>query len=294
MKKLALLALVVLLIPGVAKAACTIDGDIFFHPSYGFPGGVEEIYAGQILTYDFALCVYTASDTLCIYGWSANDWEITGDIDDCWFDADWDGNGCYGFWAFSVECPCEAEICDYDTVHAILAYCDENVCDHDSACMADYMEQIFHVVEAPPALYVIQDTLTNIDEGQSTAYVPFAVCNGDPCASPKSYGYSIKSLGYIGTVVDTADTVDAVGGGDCNNVYAIMDASGDTACTYDTLVIIAWSVDTPYVYDTCVQVVHVIEPVPVPLFTAPVVTILVLAMILATAVFMKRRATSKA
>ena len=40
--------------------------------------------------------------------------------------------------------------------------------------------------------------------------------------------------------------------------------------------------------------IHVVEPVPVPLFSTPVVTILVLAMILAAAVIMKRTAINKA
>jgi hypothetical protein len=48
------------------------------------------------------------------------------------------------------------------------------------------------------------------------------------------------------------------------------------------------------VYDTCVQIIHIVEPEPVPLFTVPVVTILVLALILAAAVFMRRRAVSRA
>jgi hypothetical protein len=38
----------------------------------------------------------------------------------------------------------------------------------------------------------------------------------------------------------------------------------------------------------------VIEPIPVPLFTTPVVTVLVLAMILAAAVFLRRRAAGRA
>ena len=48
------------------------------------------------------------------------------------------------------------------------------------------------------------------------------------------------------------------------------------------------------IYDTCVQAIVVVEAVPVPLFTRPVVTIMVLAMILAAAVVMRRRATSVA
>jgi hypothetical protein len=46
--------------------------------------------------------------------------------------------------------------------------------------------------------------------------------------------------------------------------------------------------------DTCVQVIHVVEPSSVPLFTVPVVTILVLALILAVAIFMRRRAVNRA
>ena len=55
--------------------------------------------------------------------------------------------------------------------------------------------------------------------------------------------------------------------------------------------IIAWAGDT---YDTCVQLIHIVDPVPVPLFSAPVVTILVLAMLLTAAVLMRRRAANKA
>ncbi|MCU0639576.1 MAG: hypothetical protein MUF59_06885, partial [Candidatus Krumholzibacteria bacterium] len=94
--------------------------------------------------------------------------------------------------------------------------------------------------------------------------------------------------------LNTTGTVTGVLGGLCADVYGIVDAGDANVCDYDTLTIIAWDAATGTVYDTCVQVVHVVEPVPVPLFTTPVVTILVLAMILAAAVIMKRTAISKA
>ncbi|MDD3642125.1 MAG: hypothetical protein PHQ19_01475, partial [Candidatus Krumholzibacteria bacterium] len=79
-----------------------------------------------------------------------------------------------------------------------------------------------------------------------------------------------------------------VDGGACLDIYGIIDAGAANVCDYDELTIIAWDNATGTVYDTCVQLIHVVTPVPVPLLTAPVVTILVLAMILAAAVIIRR------
>ena len=150
------------------------------------------------------------------------------------------------------------------------------------------------VVESPPALLILQDELYFVEQGATAAYVPFSICNGDPCAPATDYGYSITSLGIIGAPLNITGSLTGILGGLCGDVYGIMDAGDALVCDYDTLTIIAWDAATGTVYDTCVQVVHVVEPVPVPLFTTPVVTILVLAMILAAAVIMKRTAISKA
>jgi hypothetical protein len=147
-----------------------------------------------------------------------------------------------------------------------------------------------HIVEAPPALAVLQDTLTLVERGQTQAYIPFQICNQDECAGTITHNYNIKSKGHIGTAINTSGSV-GIPGGECRDVYGVLNAGTTAICTYDTLTIIVW-VGTAY--DTCVQRVHVITPLAVPLFTAPVVTILVLALILAAAVFMRRRAVSRA
>jgi hypothetical protein len=84
-----------------------------------------------------------------------------------------------------------------------------------------------------------------------------------------------------------------VDGGACVDVYGIIDGGTANVCDYDELTIIVWDDATGTVYDTCVQLIHVVTPVPVPLFTAPIVTILVLVMILAAAVIMKRTLTAR-
>jgi hypothetical protein len=84
----------------------------------------------------------------------------------------------------------------------------------------------------------------------------------------------------------------SVSGGECKDIYGIVDAGTAITCTYDTLSIVVWSTTPPALYDTCVQVIHVVEPTSVPMFTPPVVAILVLALILIAAIFMRRRMRS--
>jgi hypothetical protein len=292
MKKLALLALVVMLLPGIANAQCTKDGyGELYGPPYNM-GGYSDIYAGQVLNFDIALCAGLPGDTFCLWMVSNQGWTVGGELDECFFIED----GCYGFWAASVECPCDAEICDWDTVYMYLGYCDEGVCRHDDTCKAgnppyDADTLYLHVVAAPPALEIIQDSIFYIEEGASPAFVPFEICNGDPCAPPTTYDFLITSKGHVGAALNQAGQATDVPGGECVTIYGEVDASLAETCDYDTLTIIAWAGET---YDTCVQLIHIVDPVPVPLFSAPVVTILVLAMLLAAAVLMRRRATSKA
>ena len=141
-----------------------------------------------------------------------------------------------------------------------------------------------------PTIAILQDSLTLVDHGQTQAYIPFSICNTDPCAP--NYGYNIKSKGHVGPAINTTGTV-AVPGGTCKDVYGIIDAGGSSVCALDTLTIIAWG-GVPVMYDTCVQIIHVVSSEAVPLFTVRVVTILVLALILVAAVFMRRRAVSAA
>jgi len=57
------------------------------------------------------------------------------------------------------------------------------------------------------------------------------------------------------------------------------------------MTIVAWDQSTGAIYDTCVQIVEVVEPpLYVPLFTAPVLAVLAAALIIAAAVLLRRRA----
>ena len=149
-------------------------------------------------------------------------------------------------------------------------------------------------VVAPTAnpIKITQPDSTEVDFGATQAYIPFIIGNAWDCF--RGFGFNIKSEGNIGPAIDTTGTVTIIGGEE-KLIHAILDAGTAPVCTYDKLTILVWSLAGPTIwYDTCVQIVHVVEPVPVPLFTVPVVTILVLALILAAAVFMRRRAVSRA
>jgi hypothetical protein len=318
MKKIALLAIALLILPGIAAAQCSKDGDPGF---YGEPflTDTQDVFAGA--TYDFYLAPINwggyagapaecqNADTFCIHAWDTGGWAITGanaddppnTLDDCWI---LDPGYYDGSWVLSITVPCEVAICDYDTLYVGFYYCDINgVC--DPTCEdchlsnyggTDYPNEdmiILHVVESPPALYIMQDSLFTIEQGQTAAYVPFGICNGDPCAPPTDYNYNIVSKGHIGAAINTSGGLTGIPGGECDDAYGIIDAGAAAICDLDTLTIIAWDA-TGAVYDTCVQIIHVVEPIPVPLFSTPVITILVLAMILSAAVFMRRRAANRA
>jgi hypothetical protein len=292
-----------------ASADCldnyTMDGDPGFF--WCFDNAQEDIFAGQTLCFEIApanfgwistLC--PDPDTFCVHGESEQGWTITGEDLNVCFILD---PATYTTMDFCITCPCEVEICDYDTVYATMAFCDTNgICAPECGDCEDNFYSgawrynidtlLLHVVQSPPALYIVQDSLYEISYGQTSAFVPFDVCNGDPCAPPTTYGYTITAAGTNIPGAQQGATV-VVDGGECEPVYWVGDAGATPPCTYEELTIIVWSTTPPLAYDTCVQLVHVIERKSVPLFTAPVVTILVLAMILTAAVFMRRRAAGK-
>lgn len=311
MKKLLFVAAAIMLLAGSVSAADIIrDGDPGFF--VGFTPGPHYVVKGEtwydeIAPANFgfvtgALC--PLADTFChhytdLLGWAIVSTEAPeGECYEL-------GAGSYFWCDVSVTVPCDASIGATNTITAMMVYCDvEGVCQPDSAdCEDSYYSGVLRpnvisvdleVVESPPALYILQDTLYFVEQGQTAAYIPFSICNGDPCAPATDYGYTITSLGLVGAALNITDVATGVLGGTCADVYGIVDAGAADICDYDTLTIIAWDDATGTVYDTCVQVIHIVEPVPVPLFTTPVVTILVLAMILAAAVIMKRTAVSKA
>jgi hypothetical protein len=325
MKKLVLLALVVILLPSMASAYDLKDADPGFY--FNFDGGTIELVKGESWCFAAYAMNYGWASTLCpepldtlavvsseLLGWPTTN-EFLGfeqgvegeDAESkCYIINDDGVQSWYFVTEVCISVPCDANVDDVNTLTLQMAYCDDQmVAQPDSGDCEDpnihagvprysLISQDFLVVESPPALYILQDTLYYVEQGQTAAYIPFAICNGDACAPATDYNYLITSLGNVGPALNQTGTITGVLGGDCGYVYGIVDGGTAVVCTYDELTIIAWDAATGTVYDTCVQQIHVIEPVPVPLFTAPVVTILVLAMILAAAVIMKRHAISKA
>jgi hypothetical protein len=210
----------------------------------------------------------------------------------------------------TIQIPCSATIGSYERVVAVCAYTNfAGVCDPTCVDCSDpdtrangthfYSSDTLwvHVLPAPPppAPSILQDSITYVEQGQTQAYIPFSLCNNDKCFA-YDIGYHIVSKGHIGPAVNLTGSVN-VGGGKCVDVFAIINAGGPplpTVCTFDTITTICWTVVAVPLYDTCVMLLHIVEPSQVPLFTVPVVTILVLALILAAAVFMRRRAVSRA
>lgn len=328
MKKITLIAmLALLLVPAVAfaqpPAGCTWDGDPAFIYGWGYLDGLDynqpgpdyaTIWKGYSLTYQ--LGPYNASDvwlpstckaldTLCFHATSSHGWALTCDpemglpqeldISYLWYQI------------ITITAPCVGElpVGMQDTIIAICAYTNNlGVCDpscgdcndpnlRPSTGLYHYSADtlIITVVEAPVPLEVLQDTLTLVEQGQTAAYVPFAICNGDYCAPVTRIDYVITTTGHVPTTINNGYL--EMLPGTCEDIYAILNAGEAALCTYDTLQIVVWTGD-PATYDTCVQVIHVVEAQEVPLFTVPVVTILVLALILAAAVFMRRRAAARA
>lgn len=323
MKKLCIvLALALLLVPGYVYASCTTEGDPAFRYGFGYLDGLPynqpgpdyaDIFAGQSLTYE--LGPYNAAtswlpagchalDTFCFGATDNLGWTISANPPlgtQTALDAG------YLYYQFvTLTAPCSATVGQVDRLIARFYYvnnqqeCDPSCADcHDpNTRPADgkfyySADTLFvTVIASPPALAVYQDTLTLVDAGQTQAYIPFSVCNQDNCAPLTTFNYNVTSKGHVGPAINQSGTVGVLGGA-CRDVFGVIDAGSAIACQYDTLTILVWT-SAPVVYDTCVQVIHVIEPSPVPLFTVPVVTILVLALILAAAVFMRRRAVSRA
>jgi C1A family cysteine protease len=272
--------------PAYVPAPCIDDASaLYLHPDYQFPEGVVDIYPGQTLgPYDLALCI-EGSDTVCIHAEDTEGWYVTGDLDECGVYED----DCFGFWQLFVEAPLTAVIGEYDTVRAVLSLCDVNgVC--AAACGVDTTTLVLYVVEPPPSIEVFCAELTEVDQGVNQAYVPFEICNANPASSPRDYGYNITSLGLVGPAIDQSGTLLNVPGGDCGNVYGVIDASSASVDDTDTLTIIAWTGSGEDVaYDTCVQAIIIVEPVPVPLLSPAALALICLGAVASAALLMRRR-----
>ncbi len=291
MKKLVLLTLAVLLAPSIVSGQCAPTSALHWHSGY-LVAETATVYPGAIVGwYTLVPCVDDLSSTICIFGTDDAGWTFGEDHLLCWGPYE---TGCYGYWYLDATAALDAPIGSVNIVAIHLTHCESDVC--MTECSQDTQFVAVTVVEPPPPIEIFQDTLTSVDLGVNEAYIPFQICNGDPAADPADFQYWITSLGHVGPAINQSGTLFGVAGGACEYAYGVIDASAAAECDYDTLTILGY-VNPPGpgdFYDTCVQVIHVIQPQPVPLFTTPVVTIMVLAMVLAAAVIMRRRVASRA
>jgi hypothetical protein len=260
---------------GQPPGDCSREGDPAFYVDFG--DTLRDVTAGSECCWTVAPCnmgfisgTCQGSDTFCVHVVSTMGWIVTGDppLDAC---AELDPG--YLWWQdVCVTIPCDVDPGERDTLIMQVTYCDEALaCRDDCTDCEDpnWFEGnpyysidtvIVRVVPSPPALYIFtRDSLYLVAQGQSGAYVPFTVCNGDPCAGYLVYEYDIHSTAHVGGVFPQSGVTDSISGGDCENVYAIVDASETPICTFDTLTIIAWDQASGTVYDTCVQTIHVID-----------------------------------
>ena len=311
--------------PGSAATSCSKEGDPCMRYGWGQYDGLAynqpgedfaTVAPGKTLTYTLApfnanpasyqpaLC--TLADTICFHATSLKGWTLA--CDPAMGTPFVLSPGYVWYQQISITAPCDAEPGDVDTIIAMAAFAntagmcapecgdcyDPNV--RTSTGVAYYQADTLIVTVAlsqAATITILQDTLQYVERGQTQAYLPFTICNADECAPPTQYGYLITSVGYVGAPLNASGSV-TVDGGDCKDVYGIVDAGTAPACTYDTLRIVVWT-GAPAIYDTCVQVIHVMEPAQsVPLLTAPVAAVLAIVLLAAGAVFMRRRVKSGA
>jgi hypothetical protein len=335
MKKLvAILALAVLLVPGIVlaqPAGCSWNGDPCVR--YGWNGvqgpgiNTANILPGQTLEYEIGLQNGNALwnnylgngitgtcnnangvlDTFCTHLVSLQGWEVVSeDLDTPWELA----SGYLMWWPLTIKATgdCDAVVGSKDTVIISMSYAKGEPAETCAPECGDCLDptlrfpgayKLYHADTLILTVVAPSNPISIVQDtltliDQGATQAYIPFTVGNAWACFTGFGYNIKSKGHVGGAINTSGTL-TIGGGAERIVYGIVDASSTSVCTYDTLTIIVWSLAGPTIwYDTCVQRVHVVTPVPVPLFTVPVVTILVLALILAAAVFMRRRAVSRA
>ena len=280
-------------------AQCSKEGDPAFFATFedtlqGYPGETVSNELGPA-NMGFVSSTCTGSDTFCVYITDTKGWSIYGH-QDVSFVLD---PGYFIWLSIYIEVQDDADAGDRDTVIATISFSNADLdcvtgcgdCENPNWYNGNpyyYMDTTIVIVTEPISIYITQDTLTLIDQGCPYAGVLFSICNG--YLSPTtSYEYTITSRGHIGPQVDTSGTVLYLPGGECGDVLALIDASEAEMSDMDTLTIIAWTMEAPVQYDTCVQLVMVIEPEFVPLFSATSFFILVIFFISIAALFIMKR-----
>ncbi len=283
---------------------CSKEGDPGLYVDFGEE--THDMIAGETFCWkvapaNFAFVSATCpdGDTFCVHVVSKLGWTLVGDPP---LETSYELDPGYFYWQdVCLTVPCYAEVGERDTLVMKMTYYDETLACRDDCTdcedpnwysgnpyyMADTV--IVEVVASPPAIYILQDSLYMIGQGQSAAYIPFEICNGDPCADSTVYAYDISSTGHIGSGFPQSGESDPIEGGDCGKVYAIVNAKFADVCDMDTLTIIAWDQASGTVYDTCVQLVHVVEDCCLAPLTPQVVAIMAVLMVLAAAIMIRRR-----
>jgi hypothetical protein len=291
-----------------AVDTCSMEGDpgIFI----GFPREPQEVLAGFAYSFliapanfGFGTSPCQGADTFCLHLYDTEGWPVIaegflGQSEGECFELE---PGYYIQFEVTITVPCSASAGEVDTLFAVMAYCDVNArCSPDCGdCMdPNWLQEdsfysadtLFLIVEqSPPHIYILQDTLYYVDRMQTQAYVPFAVCNGDPCSPPADYVYRITSSGPCGNPVDQTDTLYGVPGGECEDVYATIYGPAYSIYDFDTLTFMAWDLATGTTSDTCVQMIYIIECLCVPVLDRRFVLISALMLISGAAVMLKIR-----
>lgn len=293
----------------LADSPCSREGDAALYVDFGEEH--SDIEAGKTVVwcvapgnFGFVSSSCTETDTFCLHVYDTRGWTITADppLESCSV-----LEPAYVWWQdIGITAPCDAAVCEYDTLIIVMVYCggDETCnteCRDIPGCedpnwyggtpyySADTV--ILHVVESAPALHIMQDSLSYVGFSQSQNYVPFFICNGDPCAGPGRYGYTMTNRGRIGGLFVQGGTTGWVPGGECEKVYAVVDASVAEVCDLDTLTIIAWDQATGTAYDTCVQLIHCVPIMPVPIVTPVMILIMVTSTVIVAVLMLRKRYT---
>jgi hypothetical protein len=257
----------------------------------GFPSGQQTAVKGENWCHTITPRNSGAgTDTFCVEVFDTKGWSITAvpHLSTCTEllpGENWLQEIC-------VMPPCAAASGELDTVYAVMAYCDFNGTCSPECGNNDTTMVVLSAADPGYGIAINNNARFYIEAGDPSASVPFEICNPNPCAPAASYNYQILSAGYSSggcTIlpVDQSGATGSVNGGDCEIVYATIDASA--ACAGDTasLQIISWTGSTA---DTSVQVVEITEQaLPIPALSSGAVIIMILGMILLAVILIKKR-----
>ena len=105
-----------------------------------------------------------------------------------------------------------------------------------------------HQVVADPRYFVTGDEIYSIDDFENDTMVVFQIWNDVSELPTRDFGYYISSMGHFDPAVAKTDTVYGVSFGGYAEVHGAIDATGATLGEQDTVLIVAWPLDSAGVY----------------------------------------------